>query len=118
MVLSADERFGKQPRWVQSGVLSLEERVRRLEGELATARALLNAGPEDASVIVDPYSDNRQPVPGNPTVEFRYKQGDEKFWTYFLLRLMEDNRLEIHASSSIAIHPSSGNAVKVEVVGR
>jgi hypothetical protein len=118
VVISEDERFGKQPRWVQSGVLSLEERVRRLEGELATARALLNEGPEDAAVVLDPYSDNRQPVPGNPTVAFQWKVPGEKFWTYFLVRLMEDKRLEVHASSSVVIHPSSGNAVKVEVVGR
>jgi hypothetical protein len=118
VVISEDERFGKQPRWVQSGVLSLEERVRRLEGELATARALLNEGPEDANVIVDPYGDNRQPVPGNPTVSFQFLRDGERFHSYFLVRLMEDNRLEVHASSSIVMHPSSGNAVKVEVVGR
>jgi hypothetical protein len=118
VVISEDERFGKQPRWVQSGVLSLEERVRRLESELATARALLNEGPEDASVVIDPYSENRQSQPGNPTVEFRFKQEHEKFWTYFLVRLAENHRLDIHASSSVTIHPSSGNAVNVEVVGR
>jgi hypothetical protein len=116
--LSQDERFDKQPRWVQSGVLALEEKVRRLEQELATARELLNEGPEDASVVVAPYSDNRQPVPGNPMVEFRYKQDGQKFWSYFLVHLMDDNLLEIHASSSIVLHPRSGNAVHVEVVGR
>jgi hypothetical protein len=118
VVISEDERFGKQPRWVQSGVVSLEERVRRLESELATARALLNEGPEDASVIVDPYGDNRQPVIGNPTVAFQFTAEGERFARYFLVRLMEDNRLEVHASSSVVLHPSSGNAVKVEVLER
>ncbi|MER5754389.1 hypothetical protein [Streptomyces sp. NPDC002088] len=118
MVLSADARFGRQPRWVQSGVLSLEEKVRRLEQELATARALLNDGPEDANVIVDPYGDNRQPLFDRPTVSFQFKPEGERFERYFLVRLMEDNRLEVHASSSVVVHPSSGNAVRVEVTGR
>lgn len=118
MALSQDQRFGNQPRWMQSGVLSLEERVRHLEGELAAARALLNSGPEDATVVVDPYSENRQPLNGNPTIEFRWKAEGEKFWTYFLVRLEEDRRLEVHASSSLAVHPSSQNSVKVKVLER
>jgi hypothetical protein len=116
--LTEDPRFERLPKWVKDRVRAKDEKIRHLEQELATARALLNSGPEDASVRVDPYSANRQPLPGNPTVEFRWKREGERFWTYYLVRLMEDNRLEVHASAGIVIHPSSGNAVKVEVVGR
>ncbi|MFF1701226.1 hypothetical protein [Streptomyces sp. NPDC058252] len=116
--MTEDLRFERLPRWVQSGVRSLEERVRSLEQELATARALLNDGPEDANVVVDPYSDNRQPLFDRPTVAFQFKAEGERFERYFLVRLMDDNLLEIHASSSIVLHPRSGNAVHVEVLER
>jgi hypothetical protein len=113
-----DPRFERLPKWIKSHLLARGERIIRLEQELAAARSLLNEGPEDAAVVVDPYSANRQPLHGNPTIEFRWKPKGEKFWSYFLVRLEEDRRLEIHASSSLVIHPSSGNAVRAEVVGR
>jgi hypothetical protein len=116
--IEEDPRFERLPKWVKDGLRDRGEQIVRLEQELARARALLNEGPEDASVVIDPYSENRQPQQGNPTVEFRFKQEHEKFWTYFLVRLTENHRLDIHASSSVTIHPSSGNAVNVEVVGR
>lgn len=118
MVLSEDPRFGNQPRWMQSGVLDMRDKIARLEQELATARALLNDGPVDATVVVDPYSENRRPLPGNPTISFQFRVEGERFRRYFLVRLEEDNRLEVHASSSVVVHPSSGNAVKVEVLER
>lgn len=116
--MTEDPRFERLPKWVRDRVRAKDEKIRRLEQELAAARALLNEGPDDATVVIDPYSANRQPLHGNPTIEFRWKQPGEKFWTYFLVRLEEDRRLEIHASSSLVIHPSSGNAVRTEVVGR
>lgn len=117
-MVSEDPRFGKQARWMQSGVLALEARVRQLEQELASARRLLNNGPEDANVIVDPYGENRQPMFDRPTVAFQFRREGEKFERYFLVRLMESNRLEVHASAGIAIHPSTNNAVKIEVLDR
>jgi hypothetical protein len=113
-----DPRFERLPKWAKDRFAARDERIQRLERELATARSLLNDGPEDANVIVDPYGENRQPMFDRPTVSFKYRAEGERFDRYFLVRLMEDNRLEVHASSSIVIHPSSGNAVKVEVVGR
>jgi hypothetical protein len=113
-----DPRFERLPKWAKDRLRARDERVARLEQELATARALLNEGPEDATVVIDPYSANRQPLHGDPTIEFRWKREGEKFWTYFLVRLEEDRRLEVHASSSLVIHPSSGNAVRAEVTGR
>jgi hypothetical protein len=116
--MTDDPRLERLPKWVRDRVHAKDEKIQRLEQELATARALLNEGPEDATVRVDPYSANRRALHGNPTIEFRWKKPGEKFWTYFLVRLEEDRRLEIHASSSVAIHPSSGNSIRAEVVGR
>jgi hypothetical protein len=116
--MTEDPRFERLPKWVKDRVRAKDEKIQRLEQELASARALLNSGPEDASVRIDPYSANRQPLHGNPTIEFRWRPEGERFWSYFLVRLEEDRRLEIHASSSLVIHPSSGNAVRAEVVGR
>jgi hypothetical protein len=113
-----DPRFERLPKWAKDRFAARDEKIARLEQELATARALLNEGPEDATVRIDPYSANRRALHGNPTIEFRWKQPGEKFWTYFLVRLEEDRRLEVHASSSLVIYPSSGNAVRAEVVGR
>jgi hypothetical protein len=118
VVTTEDPRFGKQPKWMQEAVLALLAQVRRLTEERDTARRLLNDGPEDANVIVDPYGDNRQPLFDRPTVQFQFRVEGERFERYFLVRLMEDNRLEVHASSSVVVHPSSGNAVKVEVLER
>lgn len=116
--MTEDPRFERLPKWVKDRVRAKDEKIARLEQELATARELLNEGPEDATVRIDPYSANRRHLHGNPTVEFRWKAPGEKFWSYFLVRLEEDRRLEVHASSSVAIHPSSGNAIRAEVVGR
>jgi hypothetical protein len=116
--MTEDPRFERLPKWVKDRVRAKDERIARLEQELATARELLNEGPEDAAVVIDPYSANRRHLHGNPTIEFRWKRDGERFWSYFLVRLEEDRRLEIHASSSLVIHPSSGNAVRAEVVGR
>jgi hypothetical protein len=113
--IEEDPRFERLPKWVKDRLRARGERIIRLEQELAAARALLNEGPEDATVVVDPYSANRQPLHGEPTIEFRYKPGNDRFWTYFLVRLEEDRRLEVHASASIAVHPSSGNSVKIEI---
>jgi hypothetical protein len=110
-----DPRFERLPKWVKDRLRARDDRIQRLEQELATARKLLNDGPEDANVIVDPYGDNRQPLFDRPTVAFQFRAEGERYERYYLVRLMEDNRLEVHASAGIVIHPSSGNAVKVEV---
>lgn len=113
-----DPRFERLPKWARDRFRARDERIRRLEDEVATARALLNEGPEDATVVIDPYSANRKPMHGSPTVEFRWKGEGERCWSYFMVRLEDDRRLEVHASSHLVIHPSSGNAVQAEVVGR
>jgi hypothetical protein len=117
--MADDPRFERLPKWAQQKARAKDEAIGRLTRELEVARGLLNDGADDAHVVVNPYSENRRQVDGNPMVEFRYKpEDDPKYWRYFLVHLMDDNRLEIHASASIVIHPSSGNAVKVEVAGR
>lgn len=119
MTLHTDSRFDRLPKWAQQELTARGERIIRLEQELATARGLINTGPDDSEVVIDPYSANRRQVPDRPQVEFRYKpEGDPRWWRYFLVRLTSDNQLEVHASSGLVIHPSSGNAVTIEVLGR
>jgi hypothetical protein len=116
---SAADRFDRLPRWAQAELRARGERILALNRELAVARGLINTGPDDSEIIIDPYSANRRQVPNRPMVEFRYKpKQDVDRWRYFLVRLMDDDTLEIHASSSITLHPRSGNSVHVEVIGR
>lgn len=120
MTLHTDSRFDRLPKWAQQELTARGDRILQLQRELATARSLINTGPDDSEVVVDPYSENRRQIPDRPQIEFRFKpENDERgWWRYFLVRLRSDNQLEIHGSASIVVHPSSGNCVNVEVTGR
>lgn len=113
--MAEDPRFERLPKWAQQQLLSRGERIIRLENELAQARALLNAGPEDGPVVIDPDSANKRLLAERTPVEFRYKPEGDRFWSYFQVRLADDNRLEVHASSGIAVYPSSGNAASIGI---
>ncbi|MFE9525143.1 hypothetical protein [Streptomyces sp. NPDC006631] len=118
MPITDDPRFERLPKWIKDAIRAKDHKILRLTEELDGARRLLNDGPEEPSVVVDPYSDNRQPMHGNPTVAFQFRRDGENFLRYFNVRLTESNRLEVHASAAISLLPSTNNSVKVEVLDR
>lgn len=117
MTLHTDSRFDRLPKWAQQELTARGERILQLDRELANTRALLREGDEEAAtLIVDPFSDNRRILPDRPSVQFQFTLPDVKFQSYFLVDLDENNRLSVHSSSgSIIIHPKTGNAFLAEL---
>lgn len=120
--IEEDPRFDRLPKWAKDRFRARDERIIRLEQELTAVRALLNADvPEDAAVVVNPYSVNRRRlmIEGETPIEFRYKpERDPKYWSYFHVSLRDDHRLVVHGSSGVVVKPQSGNSVEIVLEGR
>jgi hypothetical protein len=117
MTLHTDSRFDRLPKWAQAALTERGDRIIRLEEELARTRALLQEGDEEAAtVILNPYSDNRRPLPDRPSVQFQFTLPGGRFKSYFLVNLDEHNRLDVHSSTgAVVIHPKTGNAFLAEL---
>jgi hypothetical protein len=115
--IADDPRFERLPKWAKERFRSKDETIQRLLDELATVRALINEDvPEDAPVVVDPYSKNRRRLmtDGETPVEFRFKpERHPEWWAYFHVSLRDDHRLTVHGSSGLVIKPSSGNSIEI-----
>jgi hypothetical protein len=120
--IEEDPRFERLPKWVKDRLRARGERIIRLEQELASVRALLNNDvAENAPVVVDPHSVNRRRLAVDQwtPIEFRYKpERHPDWWSYFHVTLQEDNRLTVHGSSSLLLHPKSGNSIEISLNDR
>jgi hypothetical protein len=119
--VTEDPRFERLPKWVKDRLRARDERIQRLEDELAATRALLNEDvSEDAAVVVDPFSVNRRllEIDAYTPIEFRFK-GKKRpdYWSYFHVTL-RDRELTVHASGGLVVKPQSGNSIEISLEDR
>jgi hypothetical protein len=116
-----DPRFDRLPKWVKDRLRARDERIERLEAELATTRALLSKDvSEDSPVVVDPFSANRRllELDEHTPIEFRFKgEKHPDYWSYFHVTL-RDRYLSVHASSGLVVKPQSGNSIEISLEER
>lgn len=115
----ADHDLHRLPKWAQSRIAVLENRVQHLESKL-------NEGPEESDTFADPYGTfapgDNQPS-GRPLGEgtiVRFWLGDDRRYKYVDVSAKVTGRgkhyVNVHGGEgALSVRPSSSNVVEITV---
>jgi hypothetical protein len=100
------EQFSKLPKYAQNRIVKLEQ-------DLAAAHRRLAEGPEDSRVFLDPSNRTPRPLGVSPTVRF-YPHG--RTGDYIDVRVDEPGFIAVRTSGHLLLSTVASNGVEVRSV--
>jgi len=103
--MRGERDINKLPKWAQ-------QKIERLENDLAYAKERLTAGPENSNTFADPYGDPR-PLGEGTAIEFHLGGADDRH-KRIRVRITERGWLDINGGDMLIVRPNASNSIEVK----